>query len=55
MNNAMSKILRLQQHQKFLKDCNGRMLNHDQAIMDRLDTEDPLSAAKLSKFDYLAA
>ncbi|KAJ6050561.1 uncharacterized protein N7446_010670 [Penicillium canescens] len=54
MNEAMAKVLRLQTHQKFLKDRGGRMLNHDQAVSDRLNADDPPTADEFREFDRLA-
>lgn len=54
MNEAIAKILRLQKHQQFLKDHGGRILDHDSAVLDRLNKDNPLSLADLSKFDRLA-
>lgn len=54
MNEAMAKILRLQKHQQFLKDRGGRMLDHDQVVADRLNEEDPPTAAEFAEFNQLA-
>jgi hypothetical protein len=53
MNKAMAKVLRLQTHQKYLKERGGRMLNHNQAVSDRLNAEDPLTADEYREFDRL--
>jgi DNA repair exonuclease SbcCD ATPase subunit len=54
MNEAMAKVLRLQKHQQFLKERGGRMLDHDQAVADRLNEDDPPTAAEFAEFDRLA-
>lgn len=54
MNQAVAKIFRLQKHQQFLKDRGGRMLDHDQAVTEQLNVDDPPSAEELREFDRLA-
>lgn len=54
MQEAMSKILRLQKQQRFLKERGGRMLEHDSLLMEQLDEEDPPSAEDLRELERLA-
>ena len=49
-----AKLLRLRKQQKFLKERHSKMLEHDSAVMARLDAEDPLSAEDLQELDRLA-
>ncbi|BCR90110.1 uncharacterized protein ACHE_80833A [Aspergillus chevalieri] len=54
MQEAMSKIIRLQKQQRFLKERGGRMLEHDSKLMEQLDEEDPPSAEDLQELERLA-
>ena len=54
MQEAMSKILRLQKQQRFLKDRGGFMLEHDSKLMEQLDEEDPPSIEELQELERLA-
>jgi DUF1009 family protein len=54
MQEAMSKILRLQKQQKFLKERGVKILDHDTVVMDQLDEEDPLTTKDLRELERLA-
>ena len=50
----MMKIIRLRKQRQFLRSRNDRMLDHDSALMEQLDAEDPPSAEDLAELDRLA-
>ncbi|KAL2009636.1 hypothetical protein VTN00DRAFT_5443 [Thermoascus crustaceus] len=50
----MAKIKRLRKQRKFLKEYGLRMLDHDTAVMDKLNEDDPLSAKDLAELERLA-
>jgi hypothetical protein len=50
----MMKIIRLRKQRQFLRSRNDRILDHDSALIEQLDAEDPLSAEDLAELDRLA-
>jgi hypothetical protein len=54
MQNEMSTILRLETQQEFLRQRNDNMRYHDSAVLDQLDSDNPLSAEDLAELDRLA-
>lgn len=54
LTESLAKIERLEKHESFLNERGVRMLNHDAAISERLDGEDPPSAGDLREIERLA-
>lgn len=50
----LAKVKRLRKQRKFLKERGLRMLDHDTAVMDKLNEDDPLSAEDLAELERLA-
>ncbi|RJE21888.1 hypothetical protein PHISCL_05773 [Aspergillus sclerotialis] len=51
---VIARIVRLQKHQQFLRERGGRMLEHDIAVLERLEEEDPLSTEDVRELERLA-